>query len=437
MDELFSVLNNFNNFIWGYFALFIILTLGIYLTIKSKYFQIKHFPKTMKIFLNSFKDDKSKNNGLSPIKTLFTAIGGSIGIGNIVGICTAIQIGGPGAIFWTWIAGFLGMIIQYSEVFLGMKYRKQNNDSSFSGGPMHFFPKAFKKKWTAYFAAVLLSLYGIEIFLFNVVKDSISINWNINKTLLTVILIILIFLATLGGVKRVSKIINTILPFFLVSYIIMILFVIFKNYSDIPSMMELIFKSAFTPQAAKGAFAGSTIILTISMGLSRGAYAAELGVGYNSVIHSQSNTKNINKQAALSTFGVFFNTFVLCSLASFAVIITGKWNLEKNSTIMLQSALSNSFGYMHIFMPVFLFLLGYITIITIFIVGIKCAEFISKKYGRILYYCYAAFSLFIFSFLDPIKSFALMSIIGAILLISNLMAIFFLRKEINFEQIED
>ena len=432
MSKVFFHLNNINNFMWGNVGFFLIVFLGVYFTHKSRYFQIKRFPYIIKLFFSSFKSE-DKKPGISPIRLLITSIGGSIGIGNIVGICTAIQIGGPGAIFWTWIAGFLGMIIQYTEVFLGMKYRKRHANKSYSGGPMHFLPKAFKNNWVGIFIAIIIGLYGVEIFLFNVMKDSVAINWHINKTLLTTLLLFLIFISTIGGIKKVSSIISYILPVFLGLYIFMILFILAANFQLIPGVFLLIFKSAFTKTASIGGFAGSTLMLTISMGLSRGAYAADLGVGYNSVIHSESNTDDIKKQATLATFGVFFNTFILCSLATFAVIITNKWSSGNDATLMLQEALSTYFPFMHIFMPFFLFLLGYITIITLLVIGLKCAEFISKKRGKVIYYLYSFITLFSCSFINATEAFALMSFMGAILLIINLIGIFLLRKEIEFD----
>ncbi len=432
LQSFFSLLAQINDFIWGYIAFVLIIFLGIYFTIKSKYFQIKNFPSILKLFFSSFKNEKNQEQGLNPFKTLFTAVSGSIGIGNIVGICTAIQLGGPGALFWTWVAGFLGMLLQYSEVYLGMLHRRPNESGGYDGGPMFFIPKAFKMKWTAIFASLLLCVYGVEIFMFNVITNSVSLNWQISKPLIVVLLLVIILLAVKGGVKRVSQICSYILPLFLGLYIFMILWVLANNFIQIPSIFLLIIKSAFTKQAAIGGFAGSTVMLTISMGLSRGAYAGDIGIGYNSVIHSETKWALPYKQASIAISGVFFNTFILCSLSTFIILVTNMWKEPVDVTMMIQLSLAKYFPYMHIFMPLFLFLLGYITIITYFVVGMKCAKFISKKKGAIFYYLYALISLPIFAFINASQAFIFMSFAGALLLIINLTAFFLLRKEISF-----
>ncbi|MBN1914397.1 MAG: sodium:alanine symporter family protein [Parachlamydiales bacterium] len=429
----FHILSRINNFIWGYIAFAIVIGLGLYFTVRSKTFQLRHFPSIWKHFYNSFSNNSSSEEGTHPIKVLFTAIGGSIGIGNIVGICTAIQIGGPGALFWTWVAGFLGMLLQYSEVFLGMKYRVRNPDGSFDGGPMYFLQKAFiKSKWIHLFVAILLCIYGVELFMFNVITDSISVNWHIPRITVIASILALFFLTVQGGFARITKVCTTIVPIFLIVYIGMCGWILCKNYSILPHTFALIFQGAFTSQGALGGFAGSSILLTISMGLSRGAYAGDLGIGYNSIIHCQTNSKSPNTQALLTMMGIFINTFILCTLSTMLVLLTDTWTQPIDITLMIQSALAQYFPYMTFFMPLFLFLLGYLTIITYYFVGSKCAYFISPRYGKKIYLVYALCISPIFAFVNPTQVFTIMSLAGALLLTINFLGIFRLRKEVQF-----
>ena len=431
LDLVFTSLNSVNDFIWSRLSFFLILGLGIYFTVISKSFQVRKFTKILKMLT---KPADEENRGSNPLKILFTAIGGSIGIGNIVGICTAIKIGGPGAIFWVWIAGFLGMILQYSEVYLGMLYRKPNEAGGYDSGPMYFLPKAFKnKKLPSIIVAALLSIYAVELFMFNVITNSISINWHISKPLVVIALLFLIFFAVRGGIKRISKICMMILPLFLVIYAIMSMWVLGHNLSSIPSIFLLIFKAAFSSQAAVGGFAGSTIMLTISMGLSRGAYAGDIGIGYNAIIHAETKEKEPHKQASLSIIGIFFNTFILCTISTLLILVTGTWNQNLDVTLMIQNALGAYFPYMQFFMPLFLFLLGYLTLITYFFVGLKCANYINAKRGKIFYYAYAIIALPLFAFITSTQALLLMSLSGAILLIINLVGMFMLRKEVHFD----
>lgn len=434
IEHIFQILELINDFIWGHIAFLLILGLGLYFSLRSRFFQIRKFPAIFISFLRFFGEKKSLPNtpGIHPLKAFFAAIGGCIGIGNIVAICTAVQIGGPGALFWTWIAGLFGMLIQYSEVFLGMLYRVKNTEGSYDGGPMYFLPAAFKAKWPAKLFCILLGVYGVEIFMFNVMADSISVNWGIELHWVVFILIAAIILVAAGGINRVGEVCSAIMPLFIFLYLAMGTWVLILHIKEIPTALAMIFKGAFTAQGAIGGFAGSTVMLTISMGLSRGAYSGDIGVGYTSVIHSESSTTHIKRQSSLTIMGVFLDTFVICSMSIFLVLISGNWSSGMDVSLMVQEALGLHFPWMEYFMPFFLFLLGYTTILAYFVVGVKCAKYISPNWGPLLYYLYATISLPLFAFVDATQAFLIMSLCGAALLILNLVGIYLLRKEVKF-----
>ncbi len=431
-NELFVHLEAINDFIWGYVAFLLITLLGIYFTLRSGFFQIRKFIPTFKTFM-ALRTHKKQERGMHPIKTFYAAIGGCIGIGNIVGICTAVQIGGPGALFWTWIAGFLGMLIQYSEVFLGMRYREKNDQGSYDGGPMYFLPKAYRGNWVAILVSLLLCIYGVEVFMFNVMADSIAVNWHINKVLVVGVLLAAVLVVTFGGIQRVGMVCSKVIPAFIILYLGMGFWVLFLHGPEIPGIVSMIFKGAFTHQAAIGGFAGSSVILAISMGLSRGAYSGDIGVGYMSIIHSESSEQNHSKQASLAIMVIFIDIFIVCTMSILLALVTGKWHSSPDVTLMVQDALGMHFPYMDVFMPFFLFLLGYTTIIAYFAVGVKCARFISAKQGPRLYYALGCTALVVFAFVGPEQAFVVMSLSGAALLILNLIGIFLLRKEIKFK----
>lgn len=431
--SIFDSLELLNEFIWAHVSFILIVGAGLYFSIQSRFFQIRRFGGILRSFIGFFSERVShKGKGIHPLKTFFAAIGGCIGIGNVVGICTAVQIGGPGALFWTWIGGLCGMLIQYAEVYLGFRYRIPNSAGSYDGGPMYFLPAAYKCKWVATLVCALLCLYGVEIFMFNVVVDSISTNWNINEYLVVGGLLAAVLIVATGGINRVGEVCSAIIPLFIALYIGMSFWVIFQHLSDIPDMLGMIFKGAFTKQAAVGGFAGSSVMLTISMGLSRGAYSGDIGVGYTSVIYSEGHSNQFKRQSSLTIIGVFLDTFVICSLSIFVVLLTGHWKTGMDVTLMVQEALGLHFPLMSFFMPFFLFLLGYTTILTYFVVGLKCAKFVSKKWGPKIYYLYAAIALPLFAFVDPTQAFLIMSLSGAFLLILNLSGMILLRKEVEF-----
>ncbi len=431
--QIFTYLEAFNDFIWGHIAFLLILGLGGYFSISSGFFQIRRFPAIFGSFFSFFREKHDSSAvGLHPLKTFFAAIGGCIGISNIVGICTAVQIGGPGALFWTWIGGGAGMLIQYSEAYLGMKYRVKNEAGSYDGGPMYFLPVAYKIRWISIVVSLLLCVYGVELFVFNVTAESLSSNWNLNEYAVVAFLLIAILAVGSGGVRRVGEVCSGLIPLFFVLYLFMASWVLFQHLNEIPGIFKSIFKGAFTAQAAQGGFAGSSMMLALSMGLSRGAYSCDIGTGYTSVIFAESRTEQIKRQSALTIIGIFLDVFIICTLSVFLVLATGHWHSGISVTLMVQEALGLFFPYMHIFMPLFFFLLGYTSLLAYFVVGIKCAKFISPKWGPKVYYLYASATLPAFAFFDARRAFLMMSLSGAFLLILNLLGIFILRKEIRF-----
>jgi alanine or glycine:cation symporter, AGCS family len=383
-------------------------------------------------FFSHILEKENKKKGIHPLKVFFAAIGGCIGIGNIVAICTAVQIGGPGAIFWVWVGGFFGMLIQYSEVFLGLKHRVKKSIETYEGGPMYYLPIGYKWQGISIVFCILLCIYATDIYMFNVVAKSISENWNVPYILMVFILLILVFIAVSGGIRRVGEICGIIIPLFIVFYVAMVLWILYKNAAFIPSILKEIFVSAFTSKAALGGFTGSSILLTIGMGLSRGAYSGDIGVGYTSILYSAAESKNIEKVSSLAIFGVFLDTFVICTMSIFLILIEQIWFEPIDASMLVQLALSRYFPYMQIFMPLLLFLLGYTTIIAYFVVGIKSAEYIFPKYGKAIYYAYAFLLFPIFSYVPTSQAFVAISLAGGFLLLINLLGIFFLRKKVSF-----
>lgn len=432
MTHLFYLLEHFNNFLWSNIAFLIIIGVGGYFCISSGFFQIRKAWPILRSFFGFFEEKSTDQRGIHPLKAFFAAIGGCIGIGNVVGICTAVQIGGPGAMFWAWVAGLCGMLIQYTEVYLGLKYRVKNSEHNYDGGPMYFLPIAYKTKWVAPLVSFLLCIYGVEIFMFNVMADSLSVNWHLNIYAVVAFLLIATIVVALGGIKRVGEVCSAIIPLFILIYCGMCLWVLILHAEQLPRVFYEIFEGAFTAQAAQGIFAGSTVALTISMGLSRGAYSGDWGIGYTSIIYAESQSKHIRRLAALTIVGTFLDTFIICSLSILVVLVTGQWKQEPDVSLMVQDALATYFPYMNYFMPFFLFLLGYTTILAYFVVGVKCAKFLSPKWGPFTYYLYAIIALPLFAFTTAADAFVVMSIAGACLLILNLIGMFLLRKEVQF-----
>lgn len=433
MDHFFVHLENFENLLWGYIGFPALMFLGIYLSFKSNFVQVRKFPSVVKTFMGFFKTHDKSVEGVHPLKAFFACIGGCVGVGNIVGICTAVQIGGPGALLWIWITAFAGMMVKYAEVYLGVRTRVQNANGGFNGGPMYFLKKVFRSSWMPTLVCVLLCVYGVEVYQFSVITTSITANLDINPYLVIVVLLGLVIFAGSGGVRRVGNISSAIIPVFVVIYVGMSLWVLVNNLSAIPEVISTVFTSAFSGHAAMGGFIGSTLIMTISQGVRRGCYTGDLGIGYASVIHSETSAKVPEKQASLVIFDIFLDTFIICTSSVLIILVTDIWHQPMEAGMLVQTALGQYFPYMNFFMPFFLFLLGYSTINAYFCVGLKCAEYISPHFGRPAYYLYAAAALLVFSFVDTTQAQTVMSVAGGLLLSINCYGIFRLRHELSYD----
>jgi len=430
--EFFSYLEAFEDLLWGYVGVPLLIFVGLVLTFRSQFFQIRKLPYVIKLFFSLFSIREGNERGVHPLKAFFASVGGCVGVGNIAAVCTAVQIGGPGALLWLWITAIVGMMIKYGEVFLGLKYRIPNEQGGYNGGPMYYLQRVFKSRWVPSIVCLLLCIYGVEVYQFSIVVDSIVQNWHFNPYLVVFGLLGLVLFAGMGGIRRVGNIASAIIPLFVLLYIGMGAWVLINNLSVLPSVFQLVLDSAFTGTAAIGGFVGSSLMMTISQGVRRGCYTGDLGVGYASVIHSESSMKVPQEQAALAIFDIFLDTFIICTTTILIVLVDGAWHEPIEAGLMVQTVLSRYFPYMHFFMPLFIFLLGYSTINAYFCVGLKCSEFLSPRYGRRLYYTYAAFSLVIFAFTGTNQAQTVMTIANGLLLVINCCGIYLMRKEIEF-----
>lgn len=431
--SIYPFLEQIDAIFWGYIGFFLILLLGSYFTIKTRFFQIRAIPVIFRTLRDSCRSYQSTHIGVHPLRALFASVGSMVGIGNLVGIVTAVQIGGPGALFWTWVAALAGALIKYSEVYLGLKHRVQNNRGGYDGGPILFLRQAFSNQWVPFLVGLLLCLYGVEIYQFSVITDSIVANWDVPRIGVIAALLALVLFAGIGGVARIGKISSRLIPFFIASYLLMGSWVILHHLTEIPAMLGQVFLSAFTGQAAVGGFAGSTILLAIQHGIARAAYSADIGIGNDSVIQSESMVINPAIQGRLAICGVFMDNIV-CTMSILIVLTTGVWSSSDSmmASSMIQEALGQHFPGMEIFIPLFLLILGYTTIIAYFCVGLKCAHILFPNKGRVGYCLYAALILPIFSYLEQSQALLMMSLSGSLLLIINLFGIFRLRKQVEF-----
>ncbi len=435
MDSFFYVLSIIDRFFWEYIGIAAILLVGTYLSVisKGKQFSILiNFKSNLKQLI---EEGKKKDKGVNPIKLVFASVGGMIGVGNIVLIGAAVCIGGPGSIFWIWIGSIAGMLIKYSEIYLAIKYRVHNKQGGYDGGVMYYVKEAFGSKFLSLFIAVVLCIYTAEVYQFTILVDRVHHNFNfINKWVLVFILMCLIIYSSIGGMQRLSNICSVIMPIFLLVYLAIGLYIIFSHYSILGDVFREILYSAFNDTAAKGSFMGSTGLLSAYMGISKGVYAGDIGVGYDSVIQSETSAVDPRKQARFAIYSLLSNTLI-CTVSTMIIAVTGSWyNIYDVAHSDIMGLIINRYipVFGDYFVTFILFFAGFTTVIASIAIGIKSAKFISEKFGSKLYLAYVVFALPFFSSIQQDNVALIVSLSSGIILFINLLSIVKLYKKIEF-----
>ena len=349
--NLEEVLKNIDGIVWGPPLLILLVGTGIYFTFKLNFIQMFKLPLAIKyLFLND--DDKSDNEAkgeVSSFAALCTALSATIGTGNIVGVATAIATGGPGALFWMWVAAFFGMATKYAEGVLAIKYREVDENGEMSGGPMYYIEKGVGNKFLANmfaFFGIAVALLGIGTFgQVNSISKAALISFNIPIWFTAIIITILVTLVTLGGIKRISNVAEKIVPTMAILYIIGALLVLICNFKAIPSAITLIIKSAFNPSAALGGTTGITISLAIQMGIGRGVFSNEAGLGSAPIAAATAKTKYPVKQGLISMIGTFIDTIIICTMTGLAIVLTGSFNSGLEGAAMTTFAFENGLPF--------------------------------------------------------------------------------------------
>lgn len=438
MTDFFNFLGKIDCFYWSNIGFLLVILTGIYFTLKSRFYQFKVLGNCKKTFGELLQEGKNGERGQNPLKLYFASVSGMAGLGNIVAIITALLIGGPGALFWLWVAAFCGMIIKYCEIYLGIKYRVSNQSGGYDGGPMYYLQSAFKspflKKFFYILSSLLLCIYGVEVYQFVIIADTLSQAFEVEKPLIVLLLTGATLYAGLGGIQRLATICTIIGPIFITLYFAMCSWVIGVHFSELATLLPLVFKSAFLGHAPIGGFAGSTLLMAAQQGTSRAVYSGDIGIGYDSIIQSETRAVNPVKQARIAIFGILTDV-TFCSLSILVVLVTGLWTQQGDllPSQYVAQGLATVFPHVKWFMTFFIFVAGWTTIIAFLSVGQKAAQCLSQKYGATLYFVYAAFALIFFSFFDQTKVLTLMSLSGGLLVLCNLFGMLRLRHQIDFK----
>ena len=390
-----SVNTAVNNFIWGFPAMICIIGVGLYLSIRTNFLQIRKFPYAIKTTLGRMLRKREASDGsMTPFQAVCTALAATVGTGNIAGVAGAIAIGGPGAVFWMWISALLGMCTKFSEVTLAVHFRETNADGELVGGPMYYIKNGLKKHW--HWLAYLFSAFGVltvfgtgnatQVNTITTAIDSALLNYNIisennvsvTNLVIGIALTILVGLVLLGGIKRIGQVTEKLVPFMAVFYIVLALGVVLLNINRIPGVFASIIEGAFTPASVTGGAVGS-FFTSMKKGVSRGIFSNEAGLGTGSIAHACADTHKPVKQGFFGIFEVFTDTIVICTLTALVILCSGipvGYGEAAGAELTILGFTSTYGGWVSVFTALAMCCFAFSTIIGWGLYGARCIEFI-------------------------------------------------------------
>ena len=398
LESIIKINQAVNGFIWGVPAMICIIGVGLLLSVRTRFIQVRKFGAAMKNTIGKiFDKTQAKDGSMSPFQAVCTALAGTVGTGNIAGVAGAIALGGPGAIFWMWCSAFLGMCTKFSEVTLAIHFREKNANGEYVGGPMYYIKNGLSKKW--HFLAVLYALFGVltvfgtgnatqvktivssihsALHNLHIIDDTVDERANL---IFGIFIAAFVAMVLLGGIKRIGQVSEKLVPFMATLYVILAIGVVILHINRIPAVFAMIFKSAFTPQAATGGIIGS-MFLSMKKGVSRGIFSNEAGLGTGSIAHACADTNNAVHQGMFGIFEVFMDTIVVCTLTGL-VILLGAPNIvygqAAGAELTISGFTATYGGWVSIFTAVAMCCFAFSTIIGWGLYGSRCIEFLGGE----------------------------------------------------------
>ena len=384
LQTIESINNAVNNFIWGVPAMICIIGVGLYLSLRTGFIQIRKFPYALKTTLGRIFKKKEASDG-------------TVGTGNIAGVAGAIAIGGPGAVFWMWISAILGMCTKFTEVTLAVHFRERNKKGDYVGGPMYYIKNGLSKKWQI--LAILYSAFGVltvfgtgnatQVNTITTAIDTALINFNIipesaSKTLnlvLGIVIMLLVGMVLLGGIKRIGSVSEKLVPFMALLYIVLAIGVVVLNFERVPAVFHDIVYGAFNPAAVTGGVIGS-FFLSLKKGVSRGIFSNEAGLGTGSIAHACADTSKPVKQGMFGIFEVFADTIVICTLTALVILVSGvpvNYGAAAGAELTISGFTSTYGNWVSVFTAVAMCCFAFSTIIGWGLYGARCIEFLFSE----------------------------------------------------------
>jgi len=398
-DQILKILTEIRDQIWGIPLIVLLVGTGIFLTYRLKGLQIRGLFYSLYLAFIKRKEDDQEKGDISHFQALMTALAATVGTGNIVGVAIAISTGGPGALFWMWITGIFGMATKYSEAVLAIKFREKDEFGTMSGGPMYYISKGLGWKWLGVMFAVFASIaaFGIgNMVQSNSIAEAANGWIGIPNWVTGIILATFTAMVVLGGIKSIARVTQIIVPLMIIVYITGASIILIMKITAIPKIFVLIFESAFTPTAAFGGFLGATVMHTIRMGVSKGVFSNESGLGSAPIAAAAAKTPNPVKQALVSMTQTFIDTLVVCTMTGLVILSSGLWTSGHTgatlTSISFASFLPGGFG--EFIVTISLIFFAYSTILGWCYYGEKSIEYLfsekAVKAYRIIFVIFVA-----------------------------------------------
>ena len=434
---MLKLLNQIDSLVWGPPLLILLVGTGIYLTLRLRLLQISRLSRAFRLIFVSGEDH---HGDVSSFAALCTALAATVGTGNIIGVATAIKVGGPGALFWMWLAAFFGMATKYAEGLLAIKYRSKDAHGAVAGGPMHYILLGMGEKWrplAIFFAVagVLVALLGIGTFTqVNSITEAMHNTIQLPSAVTASILAILVALVIFSGIQSIARVSTKVVPFMAAIYILGTVTVLVVNLDRLLPTLQLVFSSAFSQTAAVGGFAGASMRMAIQNGVARGVFSNESGLGSAPIAAAAAKTKEPVEQGLISMTGTFIDTLIICSLTGLTILVTGVWNSDLNGVRLTQAAFSTIFSsFGPVLLTIFLVLFAFTTILGWNYYGERCFEFLfGVKYIRLYRIIFVAMVL-LGGFIELEAVWVIADIVNALMALPNLIALLVLSPVIIAE----
>ena len=440
-SSLHSLLLSIDHFIWGPPLLILLVGTGIYFTLRLGVIQIRYLPLALRyVFGKEGRGQSTGSGDVSGFAALCTALSATIGTGNIVGVATAIKLGGPGALFWMWLAAFFGMATKYTECLLSVKYRQVDANGQMLGGPMYYLQNGVGKAWLAKifaFFAIMVACFGIGTFpQVNAIAQAVHVSFDVPKYVTAIVITILVATVTLGGIESISKVASKVVPAMATFYIAACAWVLIDQAHALPSAITLVIHSAFNGHAATGGFLGATVMLAIQTGVARGVFSNEAGLGSAPIAAAAAKTPSPAHQGLISMTGTFFDTIVICTMTGLTLIVSGAWSGMKAGEAMTGEAFATGLNSTHfgpMLVSIGLVFFAFTTILGWNYYGERCVNYLFGVRAILPYKIFFLILVAAGSFMQLDLIWLLADIVNGCMAIPNLIGLLALRKVVLSE----